>query len=317
MSAHGSSARVRGSGAPPALRLGLDVGGTKLLGVVVGDDGEVRRRVRRPTGAGIRPQDLVGMIREIHAEIEGEGLRVAAVGVGFPGLVDGARGRVRSSVMLQGWRDVPLAERISDALGLPCAVDNDVNAAALAELEARREDPRAAHSMVFVAVGTGIGGAITLGGALWTGADGFAGEIGNLVLDPHGPPWRGGAPGTVNSLAAGSALEERLGLGPGQLEARVAKGDPQTLAAVDAGARALGRGLALLAGVLNPALIVVGGGLAQLGSRYLDHVRLGLAAAAFAECAQSCAVEGAIAGYEAGALGAAALTKALTPGASP
>ncbi|HEY3011467.1 MAG TPA: ROK family protein, partial [Gemmatimonadales bacterium] len=199
--------------------------------------------------------------------------------------------------------DVPLAELVTKALGVPCVVDNDVNCAAVAELDERRDDPP--DSMLFVAVGTGIGGAITLGNRLWRGHTGVAGEIGNVTIDRHGPTCWCGRRGCLNTYASGTAMEQQLGPGV-SLNDHVVSGHPRLDAILDEAAEALGIGLANALNLLNPALVVLGGGVAQLGQRWLEVVARTARAEAFPEAGQ-CGFELARAGYQAGAVGAALL----------
>ncbi len=263
------------------MKLGVDLGGTKLLAALVDDAGGLVRAVRRPTGAGTGPARVLDLVADALSELDAP---VRGIGLGFPGLVDGERGLVRSSIMLDGWSEVPLAAQMADRFGVPCAVDNDVNAHALAEVRQRGE----VHSMVFVAAGTGVGGAIVLGGRLWRGAAGLAGEIGNTTVDFRaGPRDWAGRRGTLNAFAAGRAGVDWA-----------------------AAAETLGVGLGNVVNLLNPSLVVIGGGLASVGPALLDHVRAGLESVAFPEAVAACRVELARAGYEAGALGAALLVPA-------
>jgi glucokinase len=211
---------------------------------------------------------------------------VDKIGIGFPGPVDFVAGVVRSSVMVEGWSEVPLAALAKARFGVPVVVDNDVNAAALAELQVRGG---VAGSMVMVAVGTGIGGAITLGDTLWRGASSVAGEIGHVVYDPAGPPCPCGRNGCVNLWASGAAI--------GDDEARAQRG-----------AEALGSVLASVINVLNPELVVIGGGVAERGESYLRPLAARARAEAFSEASAACRIEKARAGYTAGAYGAALLT---------
>ena len=164
--------------------IGLDVGASKLLGVVVGDSLRVNARRQTPTLRDEGPDAVVARCEALCRDLLEETGAVAGVGVGFAGLVDSAAGVVRSSIMLPGWNAVPLADRLSDALGLPCTVENDATAAGLGEFAARGEPEGA--TFILLTVGTGIGGAIILDGRPFGGRSGLAGEIGNMSID-----WRG------------------------------------------------------------------------------------------------------------------------------
>ena len=288
------------------LTLGVDVGGSKLLACLVDEAGTVVAEARHETGRATSPRDVVQRVGELVWRFGADGRAPGAIGVGIPGLCDFARGVVRSSIMLDGWRDVALARAVSDATGLPCAVDNDVNTAAACEAAVRslRDE-----SMLFVAIGTGIGGAITFGRQVWRGASGVAGEIGNVVVDRGGPRCWCGRRGCLNTLASGSAIERSAGIAPGSLAARFAADDPTVRHAVEDAAFALAVGLGNAINLLNPALVVLGGGVAQLGPRWLEMVRHALAAEAFAEARGACHIELARSGYEAGARGAALMAR--------
>lgn len=264
--------------------LGLDLGGTKLLACGVDDRARIALRRRRPTGRGFGPDAATAAIAELAAEARGALGPLDAIGLGFPGLVDHARGVVRSSVMLDGWRDVPLARRIEEATGVPCAIDNDANAAALYELEQRQ-----ASDLLFVAVGTGIGGALVLAGRLWRGAGGLAGELGHVAIDRGGPPCACGRRGCVHLYASGSAI---------------AAGAP-----IDAAAGALGAAIGSALDLLDVPLVVLGGGVAELGPSYVAAVAAAARRECFREIGLGCAFEPARGGYEAAALGAALLAR--------
>ena len=293
------------------LTLGVDIGGSKLLASVVADGGQPLAEARQETGRATVPSDIVQRVAELVWRFGAEGRAPHAIGIGIPGLCDFSAGVVRSSIMLDGWRDVPLARAVSDATGLPCVVDNDVNAAAACELALRAPS---GGSMLFVAVGTGIGGALTFGQEVWRGANGLAGEIGNMVIDRGGPRCWCGRRGCLNTLASGSAIEAAAGIPAGTLASRYAAGELAVLRAVDAAAQALAIGLGNAINLLNPSLVVLGGGVAQLGGLWLDAVRGRLRDEAFAEASSACRVELALAGYEAGARGAALIARE-SPGA--
>ncbi len=293
--------------------IGLDLGGTKLLGLCVSDDGAVLSRARRDTGRETSPARALSLVHELVEVLCAEAqVEVRAVGVGFPGLVDAPRGVVRSTVMIDGWRDVAFAAMVRDATGLPCAIDNDVNAAAVAELEVRKragEDIAAPDaSMLLAAVGTGIGGAITVGGRLWRGRSGAAGELGNTSIDRHGATCWCARRGCLNTTASGTALERAWGL-PTPLRDAWNAGDPRAREVVLEGARSLGYGIANAVQLLAPTLVALGGGVAEYGEAWRAEVEATVRAETFFEAMEHCRVELARAGYDAGALGAARLAQ--------
>jgi glucokinase len=280
--------------------LGIDLGGSKLLARAVNAERAVVSRSRAATGRAMGPDAALDAIERVanEARVHGE---LEAVGVGFPGLADHARGVARSSVMLDGWRDVPLAGLLEERLGVPCAVDNDVNAAALHELELRR-----APDMLFVAVGTGIGGALVLDGRLHRGR-GLAGEIGHVVIERGGRPCDCGRRGCVNRYASGTAIEAEAGLEPGGLRARADHDIGLLAPTLAAGADALGVAIGSALNLVDVPLVVLGGGVAQLGPAYVAAVAASARRECFSEIGQGCAFETARGGYDGAALGAVAL----------
>ena len=286
--------------------LGIDVGGSKLLAHLQDATGRLLRSDRRCTGRGTDPDRLLTTIQEVWHAMNEEAA-VAAVGIGFPGLTNVGTGTVLSSTILDGWHSVPLARCVSRILAVPCAVDNDVNNAARAEAAVRA--PEDHRDMLFVSVGTGIGGALVLNGRLWPGVSGLAGEIGHVVVSREGPPCLCGRTGCVGPRASGGGIEARLGLPPGTLFAAERAGVPGVREAIKQAASELGTAIGNVLNVLNLPLVVIGGGLAQLGDGYLELVEHSIRAEAFAEIAAACRVEPARAGYEAGVTGAALLAR--------
>ena len=265
--------------------LGLDLGGTKLLAGCLGDDGTLLETRLWPTGRDLGPAAFVQRLDEVRSWAG----PVRAAGLGFPGLVDAKRGVSRSSVMLDGWSDVPIAALASAALGAPVWLENDVNATALAELRIRRDAGERVHDLVLVALGTGVGGALVLGGRLYTGASGLAGEIGHVSVDPTGGPLcRCGRRGCLGALAPGAAFG----------------GDEPTVARA---VEALGAGLASVLNVLNPELLVLGGGVINNNEGLVSRLGAAVWTQAMPEIAAACRIEGARAGAAAGAWGAGLL----------
>ena len=274
-----------------ALTVGVDVGGTKVAAGVVDEAGNVVAQVRRATSAqveGAAERTIAALVAELASAYP-----VEAVGVGAAGLVDETRSVVRFAPNL-GWREQPLRVLLEAATNLPVVVENDANAAAWAEY--RFGAARGRDDVVMVTVGTGIGGALVLGGVLYRGGFGLAGEVGHLVLDPDGPACGCGRRGCWEQFASGNALlreararsaQDRsgarlmLGLGDGTPEgvagphitAAARLGDPVALAVFATAGFWLGRGMAELAAVLDPACYVVGGGVSEAGELLLAPAR--------------------------------------------
>jgi glucokinase len=278
--------------------LGIDLGGTKLLACGVDDDSGQAFRVREQTGRSFGPDAALAAITELAGWARHALGGLDAIGIGFPGLVDHRRGVARSSTMLDGWHDVALAARVGAALGVPCAVDNDVNAAALHEHACR-----GAPDLLYVSVGTGIGGALVLGGSLWRGRGGFAGELGHVTIDRAGPPCACGRRGCVHHYASGTSIESVCRVARGQLPAA-----PPRAVIVDAAA-ALAVAIGSALNLLDVPLVVLGGGVAELGPAYVEAVAAHVRRECFREIGELCEISAARGGYDAGALGAIALAR--------
>lgn len=279
------------------LALGVDIGGTKVSGGAVDSRGRVLRRTRRDTPDRSRsPRDVENALVEVIDELC-EGLGAAgpavAVGIGAAGFVDAARATVSFSPHLS-WRHEPLKEALGSRVRLPVVVENDANAAAWAEH--RFGAGQAEGHLVMVTLGTGIGGAAIIAGALDRGRFGAAGEYGHMRVVPDGQRCECGNRGCWEQYASGNALVREaaalvVSRSPvaADLAARVA-GDPSRLsgplitqAATDGDPTAmellaevgtwLGVGLADLAAALDPGLFVVGGGVASAGELLLGPAR--------------------------------------------
>jgi glucokinase len=254
--------------------IGVDVGGTKIA-VALLDGITLLEPVLQPTdtsGADALVAQLVDAVRAA-----GD---VAAVGVAIPSVVDWDTGRIRYSVNIP-LQDVPLREVLREQLGVPVFVDNDATCAALAEAY---DDDGAlvARHLVMFTVGTGVGGGIVIGGRVYRGATGAAAEIGHTLLgaDLRRVPFAHGEdfpqPGTLESLASGSALNEiarARGVTPGRVIDAARAGDTGASAAIELLGRRLGVGIANAINTFDPDLVVVGGGVSAAGELLLEPAR--------------------------------------------
>ncbi|MCX6020767.1 MAG: ROK family protein, partial [Chloroflexi bacterium] len=195
---------------------GVDLGGTKIAAALAAPDGVVLGTAVIPTEPGAGPDAVVrrlaGAVRAaMHASNANHG-DLARVAVGVPGPVDAQRGVVWTAPNLPGWREVPVSDLLASSLGVPVTLVNDAHAAALAEH--RCGAGRGVDNMVYITLGTGVGGGIILNGELYGGARGTAGEIGHMILDPAGPHCSGGHEGCLEQFTSGLALarEARLRL---------------------------------------------------------------------------------------------------------
>jgi glucokinase len=289
---------------PCAHLVGIDIGGSKLLACLTDRNGAILRTERREIGCEIRPDQLLRLIDDVIQGFRHGGIRITGVGLGFPGLVD-ERGVALSSVILPHCGQLDLAGLLQEALSLPCAVDNDVNNAARAEVSLRG---RGDLSMLFVSVGTGIGGAVVLQGRLWRGATNMAGEIGHVGVVQGGPLCLCGRRGCVGTLASGAAIERQLGGPIGTLAVVMAAPSPAVTNAVARGCRILGGAIASALNLLNLPLVAIGGGLAEIPG-FVGAVAKAARRQAMPEIGAACRFERARAGHTGGAVGAALLVR--------
>jgi glucokinase len=316
---------------PPRRVIGIDAGGTKLLGGVVDEDLVVHHRVHRLWRGAGRAETLDIMVEAVE-EVRAAAPDVEAVGFGIPSLVDFEAGVSLSSVHLP-LDGVPFRDLMSERLGLPVHLDNDANTALLAE--ARRGAARGASHAVLLALGTGIGGGLWLDGRIYRGSGGGAGELGHMVVDLHGPRCHPGCPGVgcLEVLASGSALgaegaevagsESDSGLGKalaagreitGALVTELAHdGDPAARAAVEEVGRRLGAGITNVVNVFDPEVVVIGGGAVAAGELLIEPARRVVAERALAPSRDHVRIVAAEFGEESGMLGAALMTLAGGP----
>jgi glucokinase len=306
--------------------LGIDVGGTKCLGVVVDDDGELVTETRRPTPPG--DDALVVTLAEIADALGSEAQLAERIGIGLPGLIT-TSGVLRSSPNLPTVTELDLAGRLGDLMRRPVLVVNDATAAAFAEWQVGAG--RGVTDLVMVTLGTGIGGGVVAGNQLIVGANGFTGEFGHMVVDPDGPPCPCGRRGCWERYASGSGLAqlartdavggrlpavlERAGGDPAlvrgeHVQAAARDGDPDALAVVDQFARWVALGLVNLTNAFDPAMFVLGGGLAEGADLYFVPIQRWFGALLYApDLRPHPRLAFAVLGEHAGAVGCALLAR--------
>jgi glucokinase len=308
---------------PPRRVIGIDAGGTKLLGGVVDEQLVVHHRVRRTWRGDDRGSTLDTFVEAVE-EVRAAAPDVEAVGFGIPSLV-------RPDTGMSVWSnhlpldDVPFRDLMSERLGLPVHVDNDANLALLAEH--RRGAARGTEHALMLALGTGIGGGIVIDGKVYRGATGAAGELGHLVVDLHGAECPGDCPGhgCLEVVASGSAIGlagevaggerpespigRRLAAGErvsGQYVTELAhSGDEAAVTALATVGRRLGAGLVGLVNVFNPEVIVIGGGAVAAGELLLGPAREEVARYALPPSREAVRIVPAHFGDESGMVGAA------------
>jgi glucokinase len=275
----------------PSVTVGIDVGGTKILGALLdeGREDPVLELDRVPTPAG--GDEVVAAAVAMTRRLTPDGSTLAAVGMGIPGIVD-RNGTLRFGPHLPGVTNFPFAQRLSEELNAPATTVNDASAAAYAEKLVGAG--RGVDDVLMVTLGTGIGAGLVVNGQLVRGAYGFAGEPGHMMVDPNGPPCPCGRQGCWERYASGSGLG-RLGrdaavadrarrvveLAGGDAEAvrgehvtaAGREGDAEALAILEEFGRWLGRGIANIVNIFDPALVVVGGGLITDAELVLESAR--------------------------------------------
>ena len=277
------------AGQPRDLLVGVDVGGSKIAVLVVDRSFAVRARHTIPTAVGA-PDGAANHIAEAaEAALAGAGAdvsRVAAIGVGVPGRVDPVQGEVSLAVNL-GWHRLPLGPQLEQRLGVPCAIENDVRAAATGILERRLLGDVA--DFVYLAVGTGISAGVVIDGRVHRGTRGLAGEIGHIVVDADGPRCPCGLRGCLETIAAGPAIAraatDAIEGGRGstlaaadQIDAAAvyqAASDGDELAAEIVGnaGRSLARAIHALVMTYDVERVVLGGGVSRAGEGFIAPIR--------------------------------------------
>ncbi len=271
--------------------IGVDIGGTKIAAGVVDEDGAILVRHKRETDPhepGAIEETVVELVEELAGEHE-----VGAVGVAAAGFVSSDRATVLFAPNI-AWRDHPLRDRLAASVDLPIVVENDANAAGWAEY--RFGAGRGVQDMVMLTIGTGLGGAIVVGGTLLRGAHGVAAEIGHVRVVPDGHMCGCGHPGCWEQYASGRALTRQARAAavayPDRAQAllALAGGDekkikgPHVTQVAQAGDELgiellaelgtwIGAGVADLVAVLDPAVVVVGGGVCAAGDLLLEPIR--------------------------------------------
>jgi glucokinase len=310
-----------GTAADRAAFIGLDIGNTRLTAAVVLRDGSFIHTEEQPApsdqGAEATVARLIEMAdRAVRAASE-RALPPAGIGLGFGGPVDYRRQAIRQSFHSSGWHNLPLAGTFQEHFHIPSLLDNDANAAGLAE--ALFGAARDSSVSLYVNVGTGIGGAIIIDGEVHHGATGSAGEIGHTVVDPEGPVCSCGKRGCVEAVASGSAIArmaEAAGITPpesaGELRGQdvtlaAREGDKVCAAIVHDAAEALGVAIANAVSLLDPDIVVLGGGVPEAGETWLRPLRQSFSRHAVSPPAQEIQLVVAHLGYRAGVMGAAAL----------
>jgi glucokinase len=287
--------------------LGVDVGGTKILAGVVRRDGEVERKEEWPTPVSSQA-DLLAELDAVVESLVGDD--VATLGFGVPSTIDQRVGRAVKSVHIP-LEGVDFRDRMAERFGLPVGIDNDGNAAAIAEW--RLGAGRGASHVIMLTLGTGIGGGLILDGKPYRGSIGAGAELGHVVLDYGGPPCGPGCSGHghFEAVASGSAAKRMAvrRFGPGadgrRLVAEAHAGDQGARDDLTELGRRLGAGIASFVNIFNPELVILGGGFAEAEDLIVEPARKTLAVEALPPGRDLVRIVPAQLGPEAGMIGAA------------
>ncbi|HEV2618097.1 MAG TPA: ROK family protein [Candidatus Acidoferrales bacterium] len=312
--------------------LGIDIGGTKVAAGMVTPRGEILSKVRVPMSArGSEADGLAAVERAIAAAFEKDPIRrasVAAIGISSPGPLDPRKGIIVNPPNLPCWHNFPLAAKIQASHRVPTFVDNDANAAALAE--AIWGAGRGYESVFYATLGTGIGTGVILGGRIYHGRTGAAAEGGHVSIDYRGPKCACGKLGCIEALAAGPAVAKRarewlasggagverlLALAGGRPEAVTAEmvssawhaGDKLAASILQETADLLAIWLGNIVDLFEPDVIIFGGGMGELMSEWFDRIREQLPAWSINSRCREIPLVRARYGEDSGIAGAAAL----------
>ncbi|MBE9032166.1 ROK family protein [filamentous cyanobacterium LEGE 11480] len=244
--------------------LGLDIGGTALKLGRFDLAGNCLQTLTIDTPQPSYPEPVFAALRQAIPQLDPE-QAAAAIGVGMPGPADTTGRIARIAINMEGWADVPLADWLETAFGLPTIIENDANCAGLGEhwLGAGRQFP----NMILLTLGTGVGGAIFINDALYRGRSGAAGELGLITLRPEGTACRSGNRGSLEQHLSIGSIQKRTGKSPKALAALAHAGDSDALEFWHTYGEDLGTGLSSLIYVLTPDAIVIGGGISE-GSEF-------------------------------------------------
>ncbi len=315
--------------------VGIDVGGTNLRVSLAREDGEIidrRHRDTEPEGLaadGIR--ELGEMIDELATANHLRMSDIGSCGAGVPGPTDPDKGILYDPPHLPGWHNVEVARLLQEATGIPTHLENDAQLAAYGEFH--RGAGRGSRHVVFVTISTGIGGGIVIDGKLYSGAAGSAGEVGHVMVDPDGPVCSCGRRGHLEALASGTSMAriagERMAAGEASSLSSLDKvtahdigeaagaGDALAVSVLTNAGRLLGLTFGGLLNILDPEVLILGGGVIQIGAVLLDPLYAAIKEQAFEANYSHARITTAGLGQDAGLVGAVEWAIDHLPGGRP
>ena len=306
--------------------IGVDLGGTNVNSAVVDDGGRISHRAGQSIAGSRTAGEVIDrLVACVESTIDSCGRdRVAGVGVGTPGLIPEDSGTVVYAPNVPEWEDLPLQSLLRERLRLPVAIENDANAAAIGEHWVGSAAGYA--NIVCITLGTGVGGAIIMNNEVWRGANGAGGEIGHMTVVENGRKCGCGAPGCLEAYASATAIAEQArellrdgreslltemaGGDPSRVDAAMIaeaanRGDETALEVMSRSATLLGTAVSSLTNLLNPELIVIGGGVIKAGELIFGPIRAEVARRAYKWSASILRIVPARLGDAAGIIGAA------------
>jgi glucokinase len=302
--------------------IGIDLSGPRLRAAIVGNDGQISERREAP----IEEDRLVAQVAEVVGELRGLDPNVAAVGIAIPGLVNRQTDRVISSRDLPATVREDLHAELTKATGVRVEIENDANAAAYGEYKVGAGC--GSRDMFYITIGEGIGGALILEGRLWTGASGFAGEVGHITIDTEGIECECGNTGCLETVASGPNIVRRaserlfrdgtsslskLAVNKNFTAADVAHeanhGDDFAMMMIERTGKYIGTGVASVLNLLNIERIVLGGGVMDAGDLILNPIIQEAQRRAFQPCFEATQIVAATLGDDAISIGAAMLAR--------
>jgi len=308
--------------------MAIDLGGTKIAAGIVSARCEILAREYCPTLADEGVEAVIErIVSAVGRLVSQQGMdlsQLCCISIAACGAIDSETGVVVLSPNLPGWCDIPLRSMVGERLGVKTLLINDANAAAWGEYHLGVG--KGVNNLIYLTVGTGIGGAIIIDGRLYTGSSGSAGEIGHMTIDTNGVRCGCGNIGCLETLASGTAITREAvahvargeassltDIVAGRLEDITAEkvavaakgGDPLALGIINKAATYLGMGMVNLVNIFNPEMIVVGGGVAKMGDLLLNPARGVVREKAFPVSAEAVSIVSSQLGSDAGILGAA------------
>ncbi|MGM7719700.1 ROK family protein [Metabacillus sp. Hm71] len=295
-----------------SLRIGIDLGGTNLRVALVDQQGEIVKICQAPTeaekGHHYTIDKMLNMIKEVT-----NGNRICGIGIGAPGPLDYQTGVILSPPNLPGWKNVNLVKVVKEHTGVDVCLNNDANVAGLAE--AIVGSGADYESVFYMTVSTGIGGAFVINKQLYNGAKGYAGEIGNMIVQPNGYQHQHLNKGSLEGMASGTSIAraaiERYGMtgGAKQVFELAAQGDARAHSIITEVVDYLAMGVANIAHTVNPDIFVMGGGVMNSKQFILKPLQEKVKEYVYPDLASSIKIVPAALGGKAGVIGAAMLVQ--------